>query len=48
MLDYQVKISGKSDRHALQNLSSNPTANFSESDNKKKILTLWKDSFRDT
>jgi hypothetical protein len=34
LLDYQVKISGRSDHHGLQNLSSNPTANFSESDNK--------------
>jgi hypothetical protein len=33
MPDYCVKISVKSDHHALQNLSSNPTANFSESDN---------------
>jgi hypothetical protein len=31
MPDHHVKISGKSDHHALQNLSSNPTANFSES-----------------
>jgi hypothetical protein len=28
--DYRVKISEKSDHNALQNLSSNPTANFSE------------------
>jgi hypothetical protein len=33
MPDYQIKISGRSDHHGLQNLSSNPTANFSESDN---------------
>ncbi len=30
MTKYRVKISGKSDHHALQNLNSNPTANFSE------------------
>jgi hypothetical protein len=34
MPDYCVKISAKSNYHALHNLNSNPTANFSESDNK--------------
>jgi hypothetical protein len=33
MPDYHVEISVKSDHHALQNLSSNPTAKVIESDN---------------
>ncbi len=40
MPDYCVKISAKSDCHPIHNLSSNPTANFSESDNNCKIT--WK------
>jgi hypothetical protein len=31
--DYQVKISAKSDHHALHNLSSNPTDKVTEFDN---------------
>jgi hypothetical protein len=34
MSDYRVKISVKSDNHALHNLSSNPTDKVSEFDNK--------------
>jgi hypothetical protein len=34
MSDYYVKISVKSDNHALHNLSSNPTDKVSEFDNK--------------
>ncbi len=34
MSDYCVKISVKSDNHALHNLSSNPTDKVSEFDNK--------------
>ncbi len=39
MSDYCVKISVKSDNHALHNLSSNPTDKVSEFDNslEKKI-----------
>jgi hypothetical protein len=31
--DYCIKISGKSENHALQNLSSNTDANFARADN---------------
>jgi hypothetical protein len=34
MSDYCVKISAKSDHHALQNLSSNTDAKFARIDNK--------------
>ncbi len=34
MPDYQVKISAKSDHHALYNSSLNPTAKVTEFDNK--------------
>jgi hypothetical protein len=39
MPDYHVKISGKSDHHALQNLSSNTDVNFSRTDNKSRYFT---------
>ncbi len=38
MSDYGVKISVKSDNHALHNLSSNPTDKVSEFDNKRNEL----------
>jgi hypothetical protein len=38
--DYCVKISEKSDHNALQNLSSNPTANFSEFYNNISLILL--------
>jgi hypothetical protein len=42
MSDYCVKISVKSDNHALHNLSSNPTDKVSEFDNKHIcILRFW-------
>ncbi len=37
MPDYQVKISGNSDHHALQNLSSNTDANFTRTDNNLRL-----------
>ncbi len=39
MSDYCVKISVKSDNHALHNLSSNPTDKVSEFDNKDSEKT---------
>jgi hypothetical protein len=41
MPDYHVKISEKSDHHALQNLSSNTDANFSRTDNNLYRLNLF-------
>ncbi len=37
MPDNRVKISTKSYYHALQNLSPNPTAKFSESDDNRRF-----------
>ncbi len=40
MSDYCVKISVKSDYHALHNLSSNPTDKVSEFDN-RDLAKIW-------
>jgi hypothetical protein len=40
--EYRVKISGNPDHHALQNLSSNPTATFSEFYNNANYLAICK------
>jgi hypothetical protein len=41
MSDYCVKISAKSDHHALQNLSSNTDAKFARIDNNLRIYLGW-------
>jgi hypothetical protein len=40
MPDYRVKISTKLDYHAFHNLSSNPTAEVTESDNNQFYISF--------